>query len=161
MELNGLEVLRLDGNRVADVQALAPMTRLANLGLAGNPIADLWPLVGLGQLHRLDLSGSAVVDVSALGRLENLRWVWLGPETAERMDAWAPPAGLGSITFGGATTRRRACPRGRRRTARAHVITRPGTGDREGPRRAPARQTYRMGQVVRYAGSGAATAYER
>ena len=102
MELNGLEVLRLDGNRVADVQALAPMTRLANLGLAGNPIADLWPLVGLGQLHRLDLSGSAVVDVSALGRLENLRWVWLGPETARRMEAWAPPAGRGSITFGGA-----------------------------------------------------------
>ena len=93
MELNGLEVLRLDGNRVADVQALAPMTRLANLGLAGNPIADLWPLVGLGQLHRLDLSGSAVVDLSALGRLENLPWVWLGPETARRMEAWAPPAG--------------------------------------------------------------------
>ena len=88
MELNGLEVLRLDGNRVADVRALAQMARLANLGLAGNPITDLWPLAGLGLLHRLDLSGSAVVDASALGRLENLRWVWLAPETA-----WAPPAG--------------------------------------------------------------------
>ena len=88
MELNGLEVLRLDGNRVADVRALAQMARLANLGLAGNPITDLWPLAGLGLLHRLDLSGSAVVDASALGRLENLHWVWLAPETA-----WAPPAG--------------------------------------------------------------------
>ncbi len=88
MELNGLEVLRLDGNRVADVRALAQMARLANLGLAGNPITDLWPLAGLGLLHRLDLSGSAVVDASALGWLENLRWVWLAPETA-----WAPPAG--------------------------------------------------------------------
>ena len=61
------------------------MTALERLNLSDNQIADLWPLAGLGLLHRLDLSGSAVVDASALGRLENLRWVWLAPETA-----WAP-----------------------------------------------------------------------
>ena len=58
-------------------------------GLAGNPIANLWPLEGLGQLHRLDLSGNAVADVSALGRLENLRWLWLDPGTRSRT-FWQP-----------------------------------------------------------------------
>ena len=72
---------------------LAELTGLRVLGLAGNRIADLWPLAGLGQLHRLDLSGNTIADVSALERLENLRWVWLDPETAARMEAWAPPAG--------------------------------------------------------------------
>ena len=77
MELNGLEVLRLDGNRVADVRALAQMARLANLGLAGNPITDLWPLAAggarpiasarpLGQRRRGRV-GAGAAGESALG----------------------------------------------------------------------------------------------
>ena len=82
-----LEVLLLDRNRITDVLELSPMAELANLGLAGNPIANLWPLEGLGQLHRLDLSGNAAADPSALGRVENLRWLWLDPAPAAELEA--------------------------------------------------------------------------
>ncbi len=72
-------MLLLDCNRITRVLALSPMAELANLGLAG-----------LGRLHRLDLSGNAVADASALGRLENLRWLWLDPGTAVELEASAP-----------------------------------------------------------------------
>ena len=49
--------------------------------------------MGLGRLHRLDLAGNAVADLSALGRLENLRWLWLDPETAAELEASPPHAG--------------------------------------------------------------------
>ena len=91
--LTRLEVLLLDGNRITGVLALSPMAELANLGLAGNPVTDLWPLAGLGRLHRLDLAGNAAADPAALGRLENLRWLWLDPDTSSGIEAWAPPAG--------------------------------------------------------------------
>ena len=85
--LTRLEVLLLDRNRITDVLALSPMAELANLGLAGSQIANLWPLEGLGQLHRLDLSGNAAADPSALGRVENLRWLWLDPAPAAELEA--------------------------------------------------------------------------
>ena len=89
--LTRLEVLLLDRNRITDVLALSPMAELANLGLAGSQIANLWPLEGLGQLHRLDLSGNAAADPSALGRVENLRWLWLDPAPAAELEAAPGP----------------------------------------------------------------------
>ena len=86
-------MLLLDRNRITDVLALSPMAELANLGLAGSQIANLWPLEGLGQLHRLDLSGNAAADPSALGRVENLRWLWLDPAPAAELEAATPPVG--------------------------------------------------------------------
>ena len=60
--------LDLSVNRIADLWPTAYRAALDRLNLADNALEDLRPLAGL------DLSGTAVADLSALGRVENLRW---------------------------------------------------------------------------------------
>ena len=59
---------------VADISALGDASGLVWLRLPGNPVPDLAPL----------------------GRLEQLRWLWLDPATAAGTEALAPPAGRGA-----------------------------------------------------------------
>ena len=47
------------------------------------------------KLLWLRLPGNPVSDVAPLGRIENLRWLWLDSATAPGMEAWAP-AGVGA-----------------------------------------------------------------
>ena len=107
--LANLKVLLLDGNAVADLGPLTHLAALENLGLAGNWVGDLAALQDLPRLRRLDLSGNPAADLSplgdvgplvwlalpgrrvaasagTLGRLTELRWVWLGSAEAPRAD---------------------------------------------------------------------------
>ncbi len=71
-ELTQLTVLKLGGNRITDVDALAGFTQLERLDLAGNQITDVGALARLTRLTVLNLSGNRITDVSALAGLTQL-----------------------------------------------------------------------------------------
>ena len=116
--LAGLRALDLSGNRIADFWPLAGLAALERLNLSGNRVADIATLAGLGGLEVLLLDRNQVADVVALSqlpglanlrlagnpvsgavplvRLENLRWLWIDPETAPGIETLAAPARQGA-----------------------------------------------------------------
>ena len=63
----------------------------------------------LGARRRLGtglaVPGNPVPDLAPLGRLEQLRWLWLDPATAAGTEALAPPAGAGRNSSGSSSCR--------------------------------------------------------
>ena len=72
-----LTVLRLKGNKIGDVSALAGLTNLTYLSLWENNIGDISALARLTKLTKLYLSKNNIGDVSALARLTNLTYLSL------------------------------------------------------------------------------------
>lgn len=74
--LNGcpaLEVLKLDGNVLKDVQTLAQLGNLRQLDLSYNHLSNVTPLKDLSVLEELTLFHNKISDVSPLGSLSALK----------------------------------------------------------------------------------------
>ena len=65
-EMQSLNILYLDGNRIEEIAPLAGCVRLNHLFLADNSIVDLDPLTGLIYLATLDLSRNAITELGPL-----------------------------------------------------------------------------------------------
>lgn len=96
-QLEGLQVLLLGDNRIADLAPLATMTHLQALSLENNRVVDVTPLAGLTQLKMLLLDNNAVTDISPLLPLTGLESVGLGgnPLGAEGSNTVAALRGRG------------------------------------------------------------------
>src|SRR5690606_32139827 len=65
-EMEALEVLSLDDNRLENMEVLGGLENLQVLSLAGNRISDPGPLSTLGMLRILDLSGNEIEELARL-----------------------------------------------------------------------------------------------
>ncbi len=71
--LADLEELRLGGNQITEVEALAELQELKSLSLRNNPLDNLQGLESLQGLEHLDLSNTGLEDPEVLKELKNLR----------------------------------------------------------------------------------------
>lgn len=85
--LNKLNFLFLNFNRIADISALANLTSLWVLGLDGNNISDISPISNLKNLSFLGLVNNSISDLTPISKLENLTQVNLGNNQISDLNA--------------------------------------------------------------------------
>ena len=67
-----LQMLYLDGNKIANITPLARLTQLKALGLKHNHIRDIAPLTKLTELNSLDLTNTGIDNIIPLAGLTQL-----------------------------------------------------------------------------------------
>ena len=70
--MTALQDLRLNGNKISDLKALAGMTEMKLLQLDGNQITDLSPLESLGQTRFIELEDNPNLTRAEIDRLQKL-----------------------------------------------------------------------------------------
>jgi RHS repeat-associated protein len=93
--------LDFGGNQVADISALAGLTKLINLNAQNNRLTSIVTLAKCPELQTLYLDGNQLVDVSALGGLTNLVTLGLSHNQITQVGLLAGLTNLTSLDFGG------------------------------------------------------------
>ncbi len=77
VDLPLLTELDLSNNRISDISPLMSVPKLEYLNLAGNRIKSIAALQDISPLTELNLSANELGGIAAVGRLTNLRTLWM------------------------------------------------------------------------------------
>jgi internalin A len=89
-----LASVKLHGNEIESIQALAELKNIQTLTLSANKISDISPLKGLVKLQLIDVADNQIEKLDDLAGLENLRTFWAANNKIVSLE---PLAKLGKI----------------------------------------------------------------